>query len=85
MSDGSEDGGGGFDVLDGLFPGISDRVESAQEQAKIATKSALINRIPGAGVLFTHDLDAGFRLTTLGTWAALGLGAYGLARLVGGR
>ena len=58
---------------------------AAREQAERATKSALVNKMPGAGLLFNHDLDDGFQFTPLGLALAVGLAGYGALKLIGGR
>lgn len=69
--------------LSDFIDGLADRVNGAGAAAETATKSALVNKIPGSGVLFTHDIENGFRLTGIGTAAALVLAAYGLYRMAG--
>ncbi len=54
----------------------------ASEAARRAARSVMVNNLPGAGTLFTYDLDAGFRLTGLGTALALAGAAYGALRFI---
>lgn len=62
----------------GIFAGVGDAVEGA-------AKSAAINSLPGAGVLFEYSAKGGFSLTRNGKFAASALAAYALWRVMGGK
>jgi hypothetical protein len=62
-----------------------DLIGRAKDHAETVAKSALINNLPGAGSLFSHDLDAGFSFTPLGRNILLAAAAFGAWRMLNGR
>ena len=66
----------------GLFSGLK---EAAQEGLEKAAKGKMVNSLPGAGLLFGYDFDAGFSLTSTGRWLLVAGAGYGLIRAMGGR
>lgn len=68
--------------LAGLANSVKDTATDAATGAKTVAKGAVVNNLPGAGVLFTYDAD-GLRLKPVAQLGLAGLAAYGVVRMLG--
>ena len=70
-------------VTDYISDMAAEAKKSAEDTVKLVAKDRMINGFPGAGILFTHDFDNGFKLLPIGQALALAAAAYGLVKMAG--
>lgn len=57
--------------------------ESITDAATDAATGAIVNNLPGAGLLFRHDPEDGFSVTAVGALLLGSAAAYGVIRFLG--